>query len=167
MPNWCMGNIRFRGTKRNIKSFLMNEIVSCRMVDHETVEEKPIFKDDDYLLIIKKPYDHSWFYIKGTHRNFIETDEIEVWLDEDDEEKEIIVCIDDYQVAWSFERNDVWRDIAKKYCFDVKMTGYEKGMHFSQVKIYYRDGITTKEEVKEYSGDDDWMWNCPMPNYGG
>lgn len=168
MPNWCEGNVRFRGTKKNIKSFLLNEIVSCRYVDHETgvIEEKPVIDDRDYCIIITKPNDHSWFYIKGTRRNFFETDVIEVWMEEENDDKEIVVCVDDFRVAWSFEKSEKWREFVKQYDFDVKMTGYEKGMHFSQIKTILRDG-TEKDEIHEYLNDADWMWNCPQPNNGG
>ena len=71
MPNWCEGNIRFRGKQENIKRFLMNEIVYCKMVDHETVEEKPTIKDDGYMMLISKP-EQSWFYIKNTIRNLFD-----------------------------------------------------------------------------------------------
>ena len=167
MPNWCKGNIRFRGTQENIKRFLMNEIVCCKYT-HETgtVEEKPTIDDKDFILTIDKP-EHSWFYIKGTRRNFFETDHIEVWFDEEDTEKETIICVDNYEVAWSFSENDAWKEIAKKYCLDVRMTGYERGMQFSQVRTYYRDGISVTDEVKKYASSEDWMWNCPMPNFGG
>jgi len=166
MPNWCKGNIRFRGKKKDIKRFLLNEIVCCRMENHETIEERPVIDNKDYCLIITMPEKHSWFYIKDTHRNFFDNDILEIWMEEEDEEKEIIVCVDSFKVAWSFERCDIWKDIAKKYGFDVKMTGYEKGMHFSQIKIILRDG-TMKDIIHEYENDDDWMWNCPQPNYGG
>jgi len=167
MPNWCDGNIRFRGKQENIKRFLMNEIVSCRMVDHETVEEKPVIEDKGYCVIIKKPADGSWFYIKGTHRNFFESDAIEVWFEDDENpDKEIIVCIDNYRVAWSFERHERWVELAKQYDFDVKQVGYDRGMQFSQIKTISRGG-RVKDDVHEYEDFDDWMWNCPQPNNGG
>ena len=165
MPNWCEGNIRFRGKQKDIKRFLMNEIVYCIYEKQETVQKKPTIEDKDYMLLITKP-EHGWFYINGTRRNFFETDTLEIWIEEEDPDKEIIVCIDDYRVAWSFEKSEAWQEIVKKYNFDVKMTGYEKGMHFSQVKTIFRNGIT-KDEIHEYENDDDWMWNCPQPNYGG
>ena len=169
MPNWCEGNIRFRGKAENIRRFLMNEIVCCRMVNHETVEEKPIIEDKDFLLIFKLPNEHSWFYIKGTRRNFFETDVIEVWIDrfgEADKDKEVIVCVDNFRVAWSFEHDDAWKEFAKRYDFDVKMTGWESGMLFEQVKTIHRNGSVT-DSVTEYRSTEEWMWNCPMPNLGG
>ena len=165
MPNWCEGNIRFRGKQKDIKRFLMNEIVYCEYENQETVQRKPTIEDKDYELIITKP-EHGWFYINGTRRNFFETDVLEIWIEEEDPEKEIIVCVDNYRVAWSFDKCEAWQEIVKKYNFDVKMTGYERGMHFSQIVTILRDG-TRKDEIKEYINDADWMWNCPQPNNGG
>lgn len=165
MPNWCEGNIRFRGKQKDIKRFLMNEIVYCMYGNYEIVEQKPIIEDKDYMILIQKP-EHSWFYIKDTRRNFFETDMLEIWIEEDDPEKETIICIDDYRVAWSFEKCEAWNEIVKKYNFDVKMTGYERGTHFSQVKTILRDG-TVKDEIHDYENNADWMWNCPDPNKGG
>lgn len=166
MPNWCEGNIRFRGKKENIKQFLINEIVCCRSENHETVEEKPIINENGELLTITKPEAHSWFYIKGTRRNFLDDDMLEVWLEEEDPDKEMIVCIDNFKAAWSFAYHDAWLELTKKYDIDVKLTGYERGMLFSQIKAIYRDG-RIKEDVKEYESSEDWWWNCPQPNNGG
>ena len=168
MPNWCEGNIRFRGKQKDIKRFLMNEIVSCRYegIELGTVTERPEIKDDGFLLTIRKTAEHGWIYINNTRRHFL-PDNIEVWLSEDDEEEaETIVCIDGFKAAWSFEYCDAWKDFAKQYNIDVKMTGYERGMMFSQIKTILRDG-TVKEEIKEYETWEDWAWNCPQPNNGG
>lgn len=165
MPNWCEGNIRFRGAMKNIKQFLKNEIVYCKLVNYETVEVKPTIEDKDYMMTITKP-EGSWFYIRNTHRNFLDDDVLEIWFDEDDEEKEIIICIDNFKAAWSFERDEAWKEFAMKYNFDVKMTGYEKGMYFLQIKTVFRDG-RVKDDIHEYEGEADWMWNCPQPNNGG
>lgn len=167
MPNWCDGNIRFRGKQENIKRFLMNEIVCCRMKDHETVEEKAVVEDKSYCMILTKPAESSWFYIKGTRRNFFECDAIEVWFEDDEKpDKDIIVCIDKYRVAWSFHQHERWVELAKEYDFDVKQVGYERGMEFSQIKTIMRDG-TVHDSIHEYTDYEDWMWNCPQPNYGG
>lgn len=169
MPNWCEGNIRFRGTKENIKNFMKNEIVCFRIKDGESEEEKPdVTKDTDYCLKIQVPKNCSeWFYVRGTRRNFFEVTSIEAWFDSlEGDEKEIIVCLDGFRVAWSFEQCDAWKEIARKYNFDVKMTGYERGMLFSQVKTVFRDG-SMKDDVHEYESSADWMWNCPQPNLGG
>lgn len=43
MPNWCEGNVRFRGKQKDIKRFLMNEIIACKYDGEEfkNVEYKP------------------------------------------------------------------------------------------------------------------------------
>ena len=169
MPNWCEGNIRFRGKCKDIKRFLMNEIVVCsyeRKGDMcETVERKPEIDDKGYELTITKP-DHAWFYIKTTHRNFFETDVLEIWLYDEEEEKETVICVDNFRAAWSFDKCDAWKDFAKEYNMDVRMVGFERGMEFSQIKTIYRDG-KVKDEIKEYTDWEDWMWNATLPNNGG
>ena len=106
------------------------------------------------------------FYFKGTRRYFPEDDVLEIWIEEDEPDEEIIVCIDNIKAAWSFEHCEAWRDYAKEYQIDVKLTGYERGMIFSQIKSIMRNG-DIKEEIKEYPTWTDWMWNCPLPNNGG
>lgn len=166
MPNWCEGNIRFRGKKKDIKNFLMNEIIICDYVNDDLVEYKPIIEDLGYELYILKNSIRP-FYIKNTHRNFIETDCIQIFFEEEDDEKETVVCIDHYRTAWSFTNNkERWKDIVQKYHFDVKMVGFEKGMCFSQTVTLHRNG-EVEEQYRKFDGDDDWMWNADFPNYGG
>lgn len=170
MPNWCVGNIRFRGKKADIKRLLLDVIVQCKheKTDNEckTIESKATVKDDGYMLTFMKESKSSWFYFKGTRRYFPEDDIIEVWIEEDDPDKEIIVCIDNVKAAWSFEHCEAWQEYAKEYQIDVKLTGYERGMMFSQIKTIMRNG-KTKDETKEYSTWEEWMWDCPLPNNGG
>lgn len=169
MPNWCEGNIRFRGTYENIKRFLMNEIVACKYGTEtgETIEEKPIIEDDDYRLIFTLPTERHWFYFRNTRRHFIDGENpVEIWIDKDSAiGGQLVVCVDRFKAAWSLQHHEAWLDIAKRYDIDVKMWGYERGMNFEQVKIILRDG-TVKEEMKEYEWDR-WAWECPMPNFGG
>ena len=167
MPNWCEGNIRIKGKQKDIKRFLMSEIVCCKYEkDFTTVELMPKVKDDDYSMTFEKPCESSWFYFRNTARNFIESELFEVWCEAENPEEEIIVCIDNFKAAWSFERCKAWKDFTKQYNIDVKMFGYDQGMMFSQIKTILRDG-TEKEEVKEYASWQEWMWNCPQPNNGG
>ena len=168
MPNWCEGNIRFRGKREDVKRFLMNEIVEVTFShDDGTIESTPNIEDRGFELLITKAKEHSWFYINTTHRNFFETDVIEIWLDDEPEDhKETIVCVGDFRAAWSFDKCDAWKEFAKKYNMDVKMVGYERGMLFSQIKTIYRDGII-KDEIKEFENYNDWMWNATLPNNGG
>lgn len=171
MPNWCEGNIRFRGKQKDIKRFLMNEIVvnSYEKDDQGNsllVEHKPNIDDKDYVLIFTRENERGWFYFRGTHRNFIEKDSFEVYVESDFPDDEIITCIDGFRASWSFEYVDKWVEHAKKYQIDVRLVGYERGMLFSQIKTIYRDG-KIKEEVKEYVDWNDWMWNATLPNNGG
>ena len=170
MPNWCEGNVRFRGKQKDIKRFLMNEIIACKYCkdgeEIKTVEYKPTIEDKDYMILITKEDEHSWFWFKDTRRYFPQDDALEIWIEDDSPDKEIVVCVENIRAAWSFEHCEQWVEFAKKYEIDIKLTGYEKGTMFSQIKTILRNG-TVKDEIKEYYSWMDWMWNCPQPNNGG
>ena len=170
MPNWCEGNVRFRGKQKDIKRFLMNEIIACKYCkdgeECKTVEYKPTIKDEDYMILITKEDEHSWFWFKDTRRYFPQDDVLEIWMEADSPDEEIVVCVENIRAAWSFERCEQWIEFAKKYEIDIKLTGYDRGMMFSQIKTILRNG-KVKDEIKEYDSWMDWMWNCPQPNNGG
>ena len=161
MANWCEGNIRFRGTKENIKKFLENEIV---YVTYDGEEKKPVIDDGEYEMMISLPPGETKdsFYFRNTYRNFIFSYTVEVCWPDDDDNEDIIVIIDDFNSAWGL-RDQGWADHAKKYNIDIRMFGYEQGMEFSEVMTITRDG-TVSDEHKHY---DDWNWDCPFPNMGG
>lgn len=164
MPNWCEGNLRLRGTKKNIKDFIENEIVYNVFVGDDCQELKPTVDETEHEMLLTPPqgYMRDDFYIKGTHRNFIFSGSIEICWPEADEDEEIIVIIDDFNSAWGFNKQG-WVEHAKKYGIDVRMIGFEQGMQFSQTMTITRDGEVT-DDVKHYN---DWNWECPFPNMGG
>lgn len=164
MPNWCEGNIRFRGTKENIKKFIENEIVYVVLHGEETQEVKPTKEENKYELILYPPKGEmrDSFYFRNTHRNFIFSGTIEVCWPDEEEDKEIVVIIDNFNSAWGFNDKG-WADHAKKYNIDIRMFGIEQGMQFSQIMTITRDGNVVND-VKHY---DDWNWECPFPDMGG
>ena len=162
MANWCEGNVRFRGTKENIKNFLDNEIVYMTGGFDDLKEEKPEQVGNEYEYILILPYARSSFYIRNTKRNFFFTDRLEFcWPDCEDNE-EIIVCIDKFNAAWEFSESG-WLEHAKNYGIDIRLFGCERGMEFSQVMTITRDGTVSNNKVK-YTN---YQWECPFPNLGG
>lgn len=164
MPNWIEGNLRIRGTRKNIENFLKNEIV---YVTHEKdnfdnyIEKKPNYEQESYYTTIYHPDARDCYYIRNTRRNFLFTNQIEIcWPDEED--ADIVIVLKDYNVAWSF-KDQGWKEHATRYNLDFRMFGFEQGMQFSQIMTVTRDG-TANIETKEY---DDWNWDCPFPNMGG
>lgn len=164
MPNWCEGNIRFRGTKENIKKFIENEIVYVVLRGEETQEVKPTKEENKYELILYPPKGEmrDSFYFRNTRRNFIFSGSIEICWPDAEPDEEIVVCIDDFNSAWSL-KEEGWVNHAKKYGIDIRMFGFERGMEFSQEMTITRHG-NVETKTNKYQ---DWNWECPFPNMGG
>lgn len=168
MPNWCEGNIRLRGTAAAIKEFLKNELAVTGYANGlaRTVSQtQPEYKDyDDEIEICRPAATDGWLwrslYIKGTSRNFIDGDEIYLYLGR--QQEKTTVCIDDVKAAWGFEP-EPYIEKSKKYGIDIKILGFEKGMQFRQT-IEIVGGELVEYEEKKF---DDWDWECEMPNMGG
>ena len=158
MPNWCEGNIRFRGKRENIINLLLNELEFCG-----NEKAKVIYNDEDseiYTEDIKNSLD-DW-YINGTNRCFVNG--FHTYLDEETE-KDINVCIDGFRAAWSI-KDQGFRELAQKYDVDIRCVGFENGCLFYQIITFYRDGYK-KEEYKEFKDCNEWGWNALFPNLGG
>ena len=171
MPNWCEGNIKIRGKKKNIKEFVENEIVCFVFSNTEKdengfgkyIEVKPKIDRDKWETTLCYPSDKCHdFYIKNTHRNFFFTSMINIYWHGAEDEDEITICIDDFNSAWNLKEQG-WVDHAKKYGIDIRLLGFDQGVQFSQRMTIYRDG-RIENEVEQY---DDWLWDCPFPNLGG
>lgn len=163
MPNWVKGNIRLRGKASAIVDFLRNEIVCCTYSDDMKIVEHAVrceYENGDCL--ISRPPEtnrRGWFYIKGTKRNFMDGDLIDVCLDE---ERENTVCIDGFKAAWQV-LPEPYIEKSKQYHLDIKIVGFELGMQF-MATMEVSDGVLIQNEEKKF---DDWYWDCPMPNMGG
>ena len=154
MPNWCEGNIRFRGKKQNIVNLILNEF-------EPTGNSEIKYENDEiYATDTGKKYKED-FYINGTNRCFVE--EFHVYLGEDNE-KEIVLCLDGFKAARNI-KDQGFRELARKYQVDIKCVGFECGCEFYQIVSFDRSGAK-KEEYKEYELDE-WEWNCLFPNLGG
>ena len=163
MANWCEGNMRLRGTKENIKKFLDNEIVYVSGGYHDTTENKPEKEETEYSYTLRLPAEaYESFYVRNTYRNFFFTNQIEIYWPDTEPDKEVVVCIDDFNSAWSLKEQG-WADYAKKYGIDIRIFGFERGMEFSQEMTITRHG-NVETKTTNYQ---DWYWECPFPNMGG
>ena len=170
MPNWCTGNIRLRGKGKEIAEFLKNELVTTgyeKELAGATSEKPTKIDDDGYELVIAhdektKDWLFRSFYIKGTHRNFIDGNTITAYMDEEDRAEGCTVCIDDIKAAWGFEPGPYVAK-AQKYGIDIKIIGFERGMEMKQI-IEVVDGKIARFDEIEF---EDWDWECEMPNMGG
>lgn len=163
MPNWCEGNIRIRGTKDGIKSFLKNELLLGANTERKV---SAVVEEHFCDLSVSHGKDHEplyydCFYIDGTKRNFIKGACFEVFAG--DESGEVATaCIDGFRAAWDIDP-EPYIEKAKRHGVDIKIFGIEQGMQFVRtVEIIH--GELSKNETQTF---DDWDWDCPFPRMGG
>lgn len=176
MPNWCSGNIRFRGKMDDILRLLRQKLVYCRYTDnHETVSEPAkVYHDESYdEIIVASPFESGnkgWCYISGTHRNFLDlggTSEFwssTLYIPENDKKPSIVV-FDSFQAAWSIEP-EPYVKMSEEFGVDIKIFGWERGVGFDQ-EIEIVDGNLIRNQATEYKDYGDWMWNTELPYMGG
>lgn len=103
MPNWCEGMLKIRGKQEDVFNLLADNLQVWNTVivneprfdmryelDEEAIE---IDREDGIILVEKTAH------IKGTHRNFVEPNDINVWKKEDGGS---CVAID-FKAAWNVE----------------------------------------------------------------
>lgn len=154
MANWICGDLKIRGTKENIKKFLIEGLISTGS------KIKPeITCDDKWKFSIKSNTDS--FYIKGTRRSFIEKEEIYTYINdwEDDEERVIVL---EYKSAWGIDVVGLV-NLSKEFNIDFKILGFELGMEFNQDVEIIKGEVIKNEEITF----DDYEWECIRPHIGG
>ena len=175
MPNWCEGVLKIRGTKPKIAKYLQENLepvdwwgneyktkvennedgLTVSITDEITVEKKPL----EELAVKPKPSD---FYIRGTHRAFIESDQINIEFWTDDDDQEIVVTLENFKQAWRIKA-DNFVEGAKEASVDLHIFGFEMGMKFTQ-EVEIVDGEITINEKTTYN---DYSWEVPFDNLGG
>ena len=177
MPNWCVGNIRFRGKINDIMRLLQENVVVCRYSDEQDENDfhkiekyesivDPAVGDDGVIeeITISTDKDKSWFYIKGTNRNFISmmASRIDITDVYEMNDGDYIVILDDFQAAWSIEA-EPYVEMSKKYMVDIHIFGWERGVEFDQEIEIIRGNLT-----KNFGhGGKNWLWETAMPYFGG
>lgn len=162
MPNWCEGMLKIRGKQEDVFNLLADNLQVWKTVivnkprfdmryelDEEAIE---IDREDGIILVEKTAH------IKGTHRNFVEPNDINVWKKEDGSS---CVAID-FKAAWNVE-SQPYIELSKKYHVDIKIEAFERGMEFSRF-VLIENGELKEDKGIEY---DDYVWDCVMPNLGG
>lgn len=154
MANWICGDLKVRGTKENIKKFLIEGLISTGS------KIKPeITCDDMWKFSIRSNTDS--FYIKDTRRSFIEKEEIHTYINdwEDDEERVIVL---EYKSAWGIDVVGLV-NLSKEFNIDFKILGFELGMEFNQDVEIVKGKVIKDEEITF----DDYEWECIRPHIGG
>lgn len=182
MPNWCSGNIRFKGKMEDILKLIKERFIFCKLVwdrDKKTMstEQKPpeVKLEGDYEIEVSSPFDDtattnkSYCWIKGTSRNFInDMDQSfvsSIIYDMKNDKNEYIVVFDSYKAAWSIEP-EPYMEMSRVYHVDIRVIGWEQGMGFWQ-DIVVVDGKLIRNIADDYGGYDGWMWESALPYLGG
>jgi len=161
MPNWCVGTLKVRGEKENIRRFLLEGLspidtgaAIASMLGKEVEVNTIALDEDEYSLTLKTK---EGFHIKGTHRNFIDSREIEWYHDSDSP-----LIIPDFEAAWGIDTAEL-ASISEFFQIDMKIYAYERGMEFNHDFEVHKGEVIKNDEIKF----DDYVWECPEPHRGG
>lgn len=174
MPNWCEGVFKIRGTKPKIVKYLRKNLMSVDWFGNEYKTEVK-YHDDGITVSIAGKIDEkksvedfpvkprpSTFYIRGTHRAFIEVDQIRIEFWTEDDDQETVITIDNFKQAWGIKADD-FVEGAKEAGVDLHIFGFEMGMEFTQ-EVEIIDGEITIDKETTY---DDYAWEVPFEKLGG
>lgn len=159
MPNWCEGMLKIRGKQEDVFNLLADNLQVWKVVtirddmreelDKEAIE---IDREDETIYVEKTAH------IKGTRRNFVEPNGINVWKRKDGN-----ACIAvEFRAAWGVE-SEPYIELSKAYNVDIKIEAFERGMEFSRYILIENGNLKEDKET----GYDDYVWECVMPNLGG
>lgn len=155
MANWICGDLKVRGTKENIKRFLIEGLISTGS------KIKPeITCDDKWKFSIRSNTDS--FYIKGTRRSFIEKEGIYTYINDWEDDEERVIVLDEYKSAWAIDVVGLV-NLSKEFNIDFKILGFELGMEFNQDVEIVKGEVIKNEEITF----DDYEWECIRPHIGG
>ena len=176
MPNWAEGNIRVRGKRENIIRYIQENFISIYDLEGGKWEERPVHLEigaGGWELLINKDADTNgciWF--KNSKRMFIDYDRCnfehthtisgEFSDDEKHTNKDQVLYLDGFKGAWGID-GEYFRKAATDYKVDIRLFVWERGMEWSSVSTFYRDGHV-EDDSRTYS---EWMWESALPNYGG
>lgn len=164
MANWCEGTFRARGTKENIKKFLVEGL---EPISRFNVTEEIKRKIEDYDNSFDVTYTHEnqevdSLYIPYSKRNFMELGYgmISAYKIRNSDD---FMFAKEFKGAWSIDF-DAIKKIATEYKIDIRVNGYECGMEFEQLYEVDREGTIKCDSFIQYSN---YIWECPMPLLGG
>lgn len=162
MPNWCEGMLKIRGKQEKVLDLLAENLQVWKTIIikepkfeiREEIDKEAIKIDrEDGVVYVAKTA-----YIKGTHRNFVEPDDIVVYKDKNGN-----TCIAiEIKGAWDIS-SEPYINLSKQYNVDIKIEAFEMGMEFSRYILIEKGELKEDKEIKY----DDYVWDCVMPNLGG
>lgn len=151
MPNWCEGTLKVRGTKENVKKFVLEGLhpVGFMGEKHERLSLNEYGDIDS----------NETCWIENTDRGFVEG--VEVYFSEYEDDK-IFVAIFDSKFAWGIDSSELL-ETCIKYNVDMKIHAFEQEMEFNQVIEIVDKKIVQDKEIHF----ENYMWDCICPNIGG
>lgn len=162
MPNWCEGMLKIRGKQEDVFNLLADNLQVWKTIIIKEPKLDMREEIDKEAIVVDKEGESIWVkktaYIKGTRRNFVEPNDINVWKGKDGN-----ACIAvEFKAAWDVE-SEPYIKLSKAYNVDIKIEAFERGMEFSRY-ILIENGNLKEDKETEY---DDYVWECVMPNLGG
>lgn len=163
MPNWCEGTLKVRGKFENVKRFC-KEVFEVWDTKFDPKKGFLEVKNKEAITIETDTEDEFWMriektaYIKGTHRNFIESNDIELYP----RKKKDAIAAMEFKAAWGIAP-EPYIKLSQEYGVDIRIYGFERGMEFNQELIVENGNLIKNKEIT-YS---DYTWECPMPLLGG
>ena len=162
MPNWCEGMLKIRGKQEDVFNLLADNLQVWKTI---IIKEPKLYmreEIDKEAIVVDKEGESIWVkktaYIKGTRRNFVEPNNINVWKGKDGN-----ACIAvEFEAAWDVE-SEPYIKLSKAYNVDIKIEAFERGMEFSRYILIENGNLKEDKETKY----DDYVWECVMPNLGG
>ncbi|MFE4523973.1 hypothetical protein ACFRCQ_18005 [Cytobacillus firmus] len=163
MPNWAEGSLKVRGTREDIRKFLKGALQPllppgseiAKFMGKEVANPSVEIKERNYGFVMESK---NGFYIKGTHRAFIE-ENIDWWYE--DKHTETLV-INNFKQAWGVAA-EPFATLSKEYNIDIKIYVFEQGMEFNQEVEIHKGEIIKNNEIQFK----DYTWDCVFPNLGG
>ena len=162
MPNQCEGMLKIRGKQEDVFNLLADNLQVWKTIIIKEPKLDMREEIDKEAIVVDKEGESIWVkktaYIKGTRRNFVEPNDIDVWKGKDGN-----ACIAvEFKAAWDVE-SEPYIKLSKAYNVDIKIEAFERGMEFSRY-ILIENGNLKEDKETEY---DDYVWECVMPNLGG
>ena len=162
MPNWCEGMLKIRGKQEDVFNLLAENLHVWKTIIIKEPKLDMREKIDKEAIVVDKEGGSIWVkktaYIKGTRRNFVEPNNINVWKGKDGN-----ACIAvEFKAAWDVE-SEPYIKLSKAYNVDIKIEAFERGMEFSRYILIENGNLKEDKETKY----DDYVWECVMYNLGG
>lgn len=160
MANWCTGDLKVRGEYKNIKKFLLEEMVLIEGNEDEFEYVTPIIDESDGIKINVGKYG-MWF--KNAYKSCF-SNNIDVFIDDKLRKNNDILTLNlgELQAAWEIE-TDLLIELSEQYKLDFKIYAYEKLMQFN-IDFEVQKGEVIKNNKIKFN---DYIWECTNPEIGG